>query len=126
MDGPILVVDDERDIRETLQEVLELEGHHVQTAANGLEALKRMRAERPSLVLLDLMMPVMNGFELLERLQKERGLEEVPIVVVSAFTRLARELEERGFDVVTFLPKPVEFDELVSIASRYDSKGPMT
>jgi len=113
----VLVVDDDRDIRETLQEVLELEGYEVATARNGLEALARMRAARPALVLLDLFMPVMDGIEFRRRQLEEVELSDVPVVVVSA----AAGIEERiaALGVTGHLEKPLRIERLFEVVERF-------
>jgi DNA-binding response OmpR family regulator len=77
----ILVVDDEPTLRETLAEALEADGYRVVTAADGREALTRFRAERPDLVLLDLMLPELSGIEVCRIIRRESG---VPIVMLTA------------------------------------------
>jgi DNA-binding response OmpR family regulator len=77
----ILVVDDEQTLRETLAEALESEGHRVVTAADGREALVQFRAERPYLVLLDLMLPELSGIEVCRIIRAESG---VPIIMLTA------------------------------------------
>jgi DNA-binding response OmpR family regulator len=77
----ILVVDDEPTLRETLAEALESEGHRVVTAADGREALAQFRAERPDLVLLDLMLPELSGIEVCRIIRAESG---VPIIMLTA------------------------------------------
>jgi DNA-binding response OmpR family regulator len=77
----ILVVDDEQTLRETLAEALESEGHRVVTAADGREALVQFRAERPDLVLLDLMLPELSGIEVCRIIRAESG---VPIIMLTA------------------------------------------
>ncbi len=77
----ILVVDDEPTLRETLAEALEADGYRVVTAEDGREALTRFRAERPDLILLDLMLPEMSGIEVCRIIRRESG---VPIVMLTA------------------------------------------
>jgi DNA-binding response OmpR family regulator len=77
----ILVVDDEPTLRETISEALEAEGFRVVSAADGLEALARFRAEQPDLVLLDLMLPELSGIEVCRIIRSESG---VPIVMLTA------------------------------------------
>ena len=86
MSGKILIVDDDRDIRETLVEALEYEGYDVISAVDGLDALERLGSEEqsPSLILLDLMMPRMNGMEFWKELTRVETWARIPIVVVSA------------------------------------------
>ncbi|HUK65936.1 MAG TPA: response regulator [Anaeromyxobacteraceae bacterium] len=113
----VLVVDDDRDIRETLQEVLELEGYEVTTARNGLEALARMRAERPAIVLLDLFMPVMDGLEFRRRQLEEAELAEVPVVVVSAAAGVEDRIASLG--VAGHLEKPLRIESLFEVMERH-------
>lgn len=81
----ILLVEDDPDIRESLGAFLEGEGYQVDKAENGKEGLDRLVQKKPGLVLLDLMMPVMNGWQFLEEKKKEPPeLSKVPVVVISA------------------------------------------
>ncbi len=83
-DGDVLVVDDDRSARERLRTVLERNGWTVQEAANGAEALERVNIARPRLILLDLTMPVMDGFSFLHALRRTPDGAEIPVVVLSA------------------------------------------
>jgi two-component system cell cycle response regulator len=80
----ILVVDDDRDIRLVLIAILEGAGYHTDQASNGLEALDRVRAEPPDLVMLDLSMPRLDGIEVMRRLKADSGTAGIPIVMVTA------------------------------------------
>lgn len=80
----VLVVDDDRGVRESLVELFEAEGYDVCSAANGLEALECMKRARPSMVILDLMMPVIDGWELYERMKSDPALCSIPVCVLSA------------------------------------------
>jgi CheY-like chemotaxis protein len=113
----VLVVDDDRDIRETLQEILETEGYEVQTARNGADGLERARAVRPSLILLDLFMPVMDGAEFRHRQVEDTQLADIPVVIVSA----AAGLEERiaALGVAGHLEKPLDIEHLFDVVGRY-------
>jgi CheY-like chemotaxis protein len=82
--GSVLVVDDEADTRELLRRVLVHDGWEVTGAENGRVALERIAAGRPDLILLDLMMPEMDGFEFVERLRRDVRGPSIPIVVVTA------------------------------------------
>ena len=106
----ILVVDDDADIRAALTEVLEEQGYVVRAAANGAEALKRVRERTPNLVLLDLMMPVMDGIEFLDVVKADRTMPEVPIVVLSANLAIT---QRHRRDVLCYLNKPVNLDLLL-------------
>ena len=82
--GIVLVVDDDAEIRETLSALLQHEGYTVLRAENGVQALDQLRRMHPDCVLLDLMMPVMSGWEVLEEIQESEELKLIPVVVVSA------------------------------------------
>ena len=80
----ILVIDDEVDILDLLEMILELEGYCVITAGDGNQGLQLAKTHRPDLILLDLMMPEMDGFEVVERLRQDERWKSIPIVVVTA------------------------------------------
>ena len=107
----VLVVDDDSDVRASVAQLLELEGFAVDTAKNGQEALDKLRSGvQPGVVLLDLMMPVMNGLELLNQLRAEPDLRKPPVIVISA---------NRGYDaddlgVSAVVRKPFDVDHLLS------------
>lgn len=104
----VLVVDDEVDIRQAMAEVLEDEGYEVHAAANGAEGLRQLREHRPALVLLDLMMPVMNGWEFRRAQLHDPELADVPVVVLSAVGRAP------ALEVDAFLQKPFDLETLLA------------
>jgi len=108
----LLIVDDEVAILEALTDILSVEGYEVATAANGAEGLKRAGEERPDLILLDLMMPVMDGQEMLRRLKESQDLRTIPVVVMSAGRVSKSELQGSRF-----LAKPFELDDLLDTVS---------
>jgi two-component system, chemotaxis family, chemotaxis protein CheY len=107
----VLVVDDDPDILEAVCDILEVEGYRVSRARHGGEALERLRGERPSLILLDLMMPVMDGIAFAHALRDRRVEPEIPIVVISADgnPQKAASIGARGF-----LAKPFDIEALLS------------
>jgi CheY-like chemotaxis protein len=111
----ILLIEDDEDSREALRDLLELEGYEVETAGDGLEGLEAFAAQEPCLVLLDLMMPKMDGWEFLEAL-REYPPSEAPVVILSAFggDRSDRRIADRPF-----LAKPVDIEELLGTVGRY-------
>lgn len=113
----LLVVDDELAILEALQEVLSSEGYAVSTASNGAEGLKRAAEEPPDLVLLDLMMPVMDGWEMLRRMKEDTRLQHVPVIVMSAGRVLAGELKG-----LHFLAKPFDLDRLLVLVEEQTAR----
>lgn len=110
----ILLVEDQRDIREAMRELLELEGYRVLEAVHGRDALTALNWERPALILLDMMMPVMDGARFLEELFKRPELNEIPVVVVSAFHEGA--LPRRA---IGFLQKPCSAVGLLEAVTRW-------
>jgi CheY-like chemotaxis protein len=113
----LLVVEDDRDIRESLQDLLEVEGYAVFTAENGKDALDRLHGmDAPDLILLDLMMPVMSGDEFLRQLRKDDSLRSIPVLVVSAWTDEANKVLDLAQGYVT---KPIAVPELLSEIGRF-------
>ena len=110
----ILVVDDETSILETIQEILAAEGYSVELARNGAEALDRMGQTRPDMVLLEVMMPVLDGFGMLDRLRADPEKGKVPVVLMSA----GHVPSERRQQVTQYLPKPFELEALLNAVSR--------
>jgi two-component system CheB/CheR fusion protein len=118
----ILVVDDNVDSAETMAEILKLWGHEVQTAHDGPGALEAARAHPPDAVLLDLGLPVMDGYETARRLREE-GLGRL-LVAVTGFGAAEdrRRTAEAGFD--THLTKPVSPEALRRVLRAPESEGP--
>jgi GAF domain-containing protein/CheY-like chemotaxis protein len=83
-DRPVLVVDDDAEVRQLLRRMLEPEGFAVVEAENGRVALERLHGEPPTLILLDLMMPEMDGFEFVTELRRHEGWRAIPVVVITA------------------------------------------
>ena len=106
----ILLVDDDPDILDSAQYLLEAEGYVVDTARHGQEALARLAAHRPDVILLDLMMPVMDGWQFAEELHKT-SCADVPVVVLSASHGLAEQAQ--AVRAKAHLAKPFEIHELV-------------
>jgi CheY-like chemotaxis protein len=106
----VLVVDDDPDILQTLGLCLSTEGYRVLMAANGKEALDILDLERPSVILLDLMMPVMDGWQFVAELE-QRGRRDVPLLILSADRSVqghAQQLRASGH-----LAKPFDLEELL-------------
>lgn len=108
----ILVVDDLPDNYFLLQTVLEIEGYVVEVADSGYAALESIAAHPPDLVLLDVMMPGMNGFEVTRRLRQNPSLPFIPILLVTGYSEPT---PADGFDVGAdgFIRKPIDFDNLL-------------
>jgi two-component system response regulator MprA len=109
----ILVVDDELDIAEAVRAVLEAEGYQVDTAADGGQCLEMLRREPPDLLLLDVMMPGIDGFGVLERMRSEEL--RVPVVMMSAVRSSDRLSQYR---IEAFLKKPFHLGTLLETVGR--------
>jgi two-component system, OmpR family, response regulator VicR len=108
----ILIVDDEFSLAETLAEILAWEGYAIATAANGRAALSEMEKAVPDLVLLDFMMPVMDGLEMLQAMRQRPGLEHIPVILMTA-AHLALPSEHRQYDAL--LRKPFEVSAVLQL-----------
>ena len=109
----MLLVDDDPVIVRLLEVNFRLEGFEVDTATSGIEAVEKARADRPDLVLLDVMMPGVDGWEACRRLREAPGLADVPVVFLSA--RAQEDDVARGYalGVVGYVTKPFDPQELI-------------
>ena len=118
--APVLVVDDDAAIRSAVRDVLESEGIAVETASNGADALENVSRQRPRLVLLDMRMPVLDGWGFASAL-RERGLA-LPVVVMTAAADASRWADEIG--AIGVVAKPFGVAELVNAVRRYSGAAP--
>jgi CheY-like chemotaxis protein len=102
----VLVVEDEAESRDTLRELLELEGYTVQTAADGKAALELLETVDPCVVLLDLFMPVMDGWQVIDRLRADGRLGRMNVLVITS-------AGHRAPSDVRVLQKPLNLDKLI-------------
>lgn len=108
----ILIVDDEFSIVETLAEILSWEGYGIATAANGRLAMIEMEKSQPSLVMLDFMMPVMDGLQVLAAMRDDERYRSIPVILMTA-AAMALPREERRYDAL--LRKPFDIDAVLSV-----------
>jgi CheY-like chemotaxis protein len=112
----VFVVEDDVDTRDMLGRFLELEGFQVELASNGQQALDRLTAGmHPCVILLDLMMPVMDGWQFRREQVRDRELADIPVIVVSAAGR--ERIAE--IDANAYLTKPVDLEQLLERVSQY-------
>ena len=109
----VLVVEDERDIAALVAYHLTREGYRVSTAASGDEALETASRERPDIVVLDLMLPGLSGYEVLQELRRRTGLEEVPVIVLTARKEEADRVRGLELGADDYMTKPFSPQELV-------------
>lgn len=107
----ILVVDDDERILNFLRSKLNASGYKVLTATNGIEALEQVQAQEPDLIVLDLMMPKMDGFEMLKEL---RSFSTIPVIILTAKGADADRIKGFKLGADDYLPKPFNPDELVA------------
>jgi CheY-like chemotaxis protein len=113
---PVLIVEDDDDLREMMAQLLSLEGFQAAAVANGQEALEYLRQETaPDLILLDMMMPVMDGWEFRRRQKSDPTMAEVPVIVLSALDQ-ARITD---ISAEAILKKPLDFDRLLQLVRAY-------
>ena len=115
----ILVVDDDPDIVEMLADILELEGFEPLTAANGTEALTIARNDSPFLILLDVMMPDIDGFLVCEKLKEDSSTKEIPIVMVTAKRDSASYLDAITVNADGYISKPFEISEIMKEVNKW-------
>lgn len=114
----IMVVDDEPDLVRLVQFRLEREGWDVVTASDGQSALAVIAEEHPDLIFLDVMMPGMDGFEVLEQIRTRRGVHKTPVVMLTAKGTTTDLEKARELYVQHYIIKPFDPDKLVTTAKR--------
>jgi two-component system sensor histidine kinase/response regulator len=110
----ILVVDDQPINVQLLKRKLEREGIRVIAAYNGIEALEAVRKDKPDLILLDVMMPDMDGIEVCQRLQSNEDTRGIPVIFITARTTKESKLEGLGVGAVDYITKPIDLDETLA------------
>ena len=114
--GTVLVIDDDATARELIAGHLAGTGFSVETAANGVEGLKKARALRPAAITLDIMMPDIDGWTVLAALRGEPALADIPVVIVTILDEPRRGI---ALGAAGYMTKPIDRDRLVEILSRY-------
>ncbi len=124
MPKTVLVVEDESNIRELLRMYLEQEGYLVEVAANGAEGLKMVKIVHPNLVMLDLMMPVMDGIQMMREL---RSFSKVPVIMLTAKSDTLDKVAGLELGADDYITKPFEMREVMArvkaVLRRFDGEG---
>ena len=115
----ILIVEDEPDTALALKDRLEMEGYRAVTAADGVEALEKLKESKPSLILSDIMMPRMNGYQLCRKIKNEAESSKIPVILLTAKGQESDKYwgDESGCN--GYITKPFEMDELLNKVAKY-------
>lgn len=119
----ILIVDDNNAIREMLVAVLEAANYSVRAAANGAEALALIEHECPSLILMDITMPGLTGYQVLQQLREKHG-EHLPVVLVSALPEDEERGNALGKGATDYISKPFDIPSILHCVRRYMPDAP--
>ena len=122
----VLMIDDEANARKIAKLILEREGYRTLTASNGEEGLIFAKVERPDVILLDIMMPKMNGYELLKRLREDQDTKNVPVIMVTAKGAEHDIAASFKLGAIFHLQKPYETKDLlqkIEVALRLPAPG---
>ena len=111
----VLIIEDDQAIRESIAEVLTDQGYAVAAAPDGLEGLREARAQRPNLIMLDLMMPTMNGWQFREAQKLDPSLADIPVIVISAYS----DVRGPSLDEAARFPKPFDLVTLLLAVEKY-------
>jgi CheY-like chemotaxis protein len=118
----VLVVDDEFGVAEVLQSILEDEGYRVVTAINGKQALTRLAEHTPDVIMLDYMMPIMDGTQALAAIRKDATSQKIPVIMMSSLEEVA--VRETCTDYDSFLRKPFRAMAVVKLVAQLLSQPP--
>lgn len=115
----ILVVDDHQQIRDSIQEILEMENYEVKTAINGTDALAKVAEFQPDLIVTDILMPDMDGYELMMKKWTDQQMYEVPIIVVSAMVSKYDIAAGKALGAKKYITKPFKAQELIDAVGQF-------
>lgn len=112
----VLIVEDNPAITEVMKTLLELEGYLVRTAVDGQQGIDELKVHAPSVILLDMMMPGVNGWHFLDFQRTNPEFSKIPVIVVSAFGEIAKSVHPDAY-----IPKPVKLDLLLETVQKYSA-----
>ncbi len=121
--GSILIVEDTNEQRDLVSMYLEMNGYHVQVANDGLQGLAQARKQKPDLILMDLGMPKMDGYQMIAELRADAALKDIPIVVISAWTAATHRDRAKAAGADVFITKPFELGHILSTVQKYAQPG---
>jgi len=109
----ILIVDDEPDLVQTLQDRLEMNGYSIVAAGNGKEGLEKAAQEKPDIILLDVIMPIMDGLEMLEALRKHPEVKNCAVIMLTARSQRQDIVRAKTCGIEDYIVKPFDLSELI-------------
>jgi len=119
MEKSVLIIEDEKLIVVSTQMVLEAAGFRVDAAMNGEEGISKAQAQTPDLILLDIMMPGIDGWETLTRLKQETSTSEIPVVIFTAREHSRGHQKSAEMGAADYFRKPFEPDELIELVEKH-------
>ena len=119
MPKKILMVEDEPDIREAVQASLQSRGYQVILAADGEEGLRKLKSEKPDLVLLDIVMPKLDGWQVLKAIRDDAATRELPVLMLTANRETSALIESQFQKATDYLMKPFDIEKLLRFINRY-------
>ena len=123
MERTILIIEDEKLIIVSTQMVLEAVGYRVESAMNGEEGIRKANEVKPDLILLDIMMPGIDGWETLTRLKRDSELAQVPVIIFTAREHARGHQKSNEMGAAGYFRKPFEPDELIELVEKHVGQG---
>lgn len=120
----VLVVEDNSDMREFLARVLTMQGYEFLEAANGEEGLQVARSQHPNLILMDISLPSLDGFEATRQLKQDPAMRHIPVIAVTAHARPADELRALDAGCDGYLSKPYSLRDFLAVVERNLDRSP--
>lgn len=114
----ILIIDDNKDLLELVSYTLMLEGHEVFTSPNGEEGIKEAVRKKPDLILLDIMMPIMDGFQTCQKMKSHKKLKDIPVIMLTALSAMGDIEKAFRCGANDYISKPFEIHQLGETISR--------
>lgn len=124
MNKRVLVVDDDQSIQRVLVQTLQLEGYEVATASDGVEALESLQGQLPDVVILDVMMPKLDGLDVLKRMRADERTQTVPVILLTARSSQEDIWEGWQSGVDYYMTKPFDVEELLRFLSHVLNPAP--
>ena len=113
----ILLIDDDLDLLEVIKTILETNDYGVVTASDGERGLEKAKSEKPDLILLDILMPKMDGYTFMRRMKTNEAIRDIPVIVVSGKTKMKDLFKIEG--VRDYLVKPYDSEQLLGLIKKY-------